>query len=735
MKAWRIFGILLLMLVSIKPVAAKVVERGQRSILVRRAVISFKEMEQLQKILPPPLHRLRVAPAPGPMPKHFFIPPQWIKNSEPQGLRPSRFFNENIQPLSSPAPAASFQGVLDDDYMVPPDTMGAVGLNDVMETVNSQVEVLNRTGQVLGLVDEYTFWYASGAVDSSDMLTDPHLIYDPYNNRWVFIILDIPGIDNIVLTNPTILIAVSQTGDPLGNWSFYYFVASQYLAADYPCIGFNSNWIVITGNILTSYSGGSSFDHSNIWVIDKTGLYLNLPNVSAWRFQSTSQFTLQPALTYDNTEGTEYLLSNLTGNYNNSYIGYLVLNEIAGAFDNPLWYSKIAYPSDPSLGPWADFPPYPNFLPQSGSSEGVAPDDSRLGDCVYRNGSLWTCQTVFLPATSPFYSAVQWWQIDPSTGNVLQDGQVTTSGFPSYAYPSIAVNQNNDVLLGYSTFSSFQYPSAGYSFRYSTDPPGTMETPTTLKNGEAPYYKEGRTRNRWGDYSATVVDPTNDTDMWTLQEYASSGNHWGTWWGYIALPSGLSVSVIPNSVPGGNTANGIVQLSSPAPAGGEVVTLKSSLPTIAKVPENVTVMPKATEATFPIITNSVDTNTSVTVSATAIGNTATTRLAVIPSQLRISFNPSQMISLGSAEGIVTLPQPAPVSGATITVASDNPSVLAIPKSVTIPYGRNSVSFMAISGLVLTPIDVKITADYKQYSAQANVTVWGQGMILPIIIIH
>jgi len=37
------------------------------------------------------------------------------------------------------------------------------------------------------------------------------------------------------------------------------------------------------------------------------------------------------------------------------------------------------------------------------------------------------------------------------------------------------------------------------------------------------------------DYSNVAVDPVNDIDLWTIQEYAGTGNTWGTWWGTIAL--------------------------------------------------------------------------------------------------------------------------------------------------------------------------------------------------------
>ena len=53
--------------------------------------------------------------------------------------------------------------------------------------------------------------------------------------------------------------------------------------------------------------------------------------------------------------------------------------------------------------------------------------------------------------------------------------------------------------------------------------PGQMAPVQLLKAGEAPYQTiDGVGRNRWGDYSYTSVDPVNDIDFWTIQEYAAS---------------------------------------------------------------------------------------------------------------------------------------------------------------------------------------------------------------------
>ena len=184
---------------------------------------------------------------------------------------------------------------------------------------------------------------------------------------------------------------------------------------------------------------------------------------------------------------------------------------------------------------------------------------------------LWFAHTIFLPAgSSPTRSAVQWWQLNP-TGGLTQFGRIEdTTGSNYYAFPSIAVNKFNDVLIGFSRYSSNQYVSANYAFRAFNDPPNTMQTERSFKAGEDSYWKQQSgtpVRNRWGDYSATCIDPVNDNDFWTVQEYSTPhvgsltnfSGRWAVWWGNVsvAVPTNDNfASAALSSGPSGTT-NGI----------------------------------------------------------------------------------------------------------------------------------------------------------------------------------
>src|SRR5205814_88446 len=233
----------------------------------------------------------------------------------------------------------------------------------------------------------------------------------------------------------------------------------------------------------------------------------------------------------------------------------LRIASISGPVGQETYKPRVALATSPEG--WQFEPPTENFLPQLGSSVLIDGNDSRLMNCLLRNGSLWCTHHIFLPATGTVNrEAVQWWQIQP-TGTIVQRGRIEDPGARvHYAFPSIAVNANSDVLIGYSRFSAGQFASANCTYHFASDQAGAVGEDIVLKAGEAPYTKDyGGGRVRWGDYSSTVLDPLNDIDMWTIQEYAAApdfrGDRWGTWWTQLIFggpPDGIfEINVKPAS--------------------------------------------------------------------------------------------------------------------------------------------------------------------------------------------
>jgi hypothetical protein len=93
---------------------------------------------------------------------------------------------------------------------------------------------------------------------------------------------------------------------------------------------------------------------------------------------------------------------------------------------------------------------------------------------------------------------------------------------------SIAMDAAGNIGLGFNASSSSIHPQIRYTGRLATDPINTMTLGEgTIINGNG---SQSGTSNRWGDYSAMTVDPSDDTTLWFTGEYysATSSFNWRT---------------------------------------------------------------------------------------------------------------------------------------------------------------------------------------------------------------
>lgn len=443
--------------------------------------------------------------------------------------------NNQFQAVS-PAPSVSFNGVMSNGTMIPPDIQGAAGPTYLMETTNQQFNIYTKTGTLSKTVSISTFFSATGGRG----YFDPHVIYDSNNGR--FLICMAGTVSN---GNGGIFLGVSLTSDPTGSWYVYSFDgignASDFL--DFPMIGYNTNWVVVSGNDFLAT--GSVI--AKIYVLNRASLYGGSAG-SVTTFTDNQSFCTTPAETKDNTQTTLFLVQDWNGNSGGN--GYMRVGTITGTASSP------SYSIGTVLGvnkPWSEAS---LGAPQSGGNTIDAGDTRVGGNVVYINGTLWFSHSVALPASSPNHTAVDWWQIDPVALSLKQFGRIedaTASIF--YYYPSIYVNSAGDALIGYCQSSSTSYASAAYSFHAATDAASTTQTPYVYKAGIANYYQTfGSGRNRWGDYTGMAVDPSNNS-FWNFNEWANSNNLWGTVIANVAAsvpatcgtPTGLTTSSITSS--------------------------------------------------------------------------------------------------------------------------------------------------------------------------------------------
>ncbi len=420
----------------------------------------------------------------------------------------------------SPAPVIFFNGLLDNNQVVPPDVFGSAGPNHLMETLNSQYRIFSKTGSTISTLSLNGFW--SGLTNGSPY-SDPQIVYDATTSRWFTSIL--ASLNN---GHYGIFVAASQTSDPTGSW-YEYSVDTGPSATlpDYPLIGYNQKWVVITTNDFKSV-----FDRVRIIVYNKANLISGTLGTVNTFFDGNGLFGITPAVTMDTNQPIEYMLNNYNGNSGGN--GFVRICTITGSVNSPV------YTAGATVGinqPWTDTEV---DAPQKGTANLIDANSTKMRTVVIRNGSLWATSTVFLPANIPNRAAAQWWQIDPVKDSVIQFGRLEDPTAKYMAsFSSLAVTANSDVLVGIAGFGNNIYASAAYAYRNHSDALNTLRSPYVYKFGLATYYKTfGGSRNRWGDYTNTCIDPV-DGSFWTLQEFANTpANKWGTVWANVAVVAG-----------------------------------------------------------------------------------------------------------------------------------------------------------------------------------------------------
>src|SRR5258708_3349566 len=175
------------------------------------------------------------------------------------------------------------------------------------------------------------------------------------------------------------------------------------------------------------------------------------------------------------------------------------------------------------------------FAPHLGTSNrlDLQSTGSRLRTPMIRNNVLWVCQHVGLAGTHGTYtgnqtgtnvdrSAIQWLELQlNSTGTPLSHiahGRIydTAAGLPYYYYmPSLMVNTNGDMVIGFSGCRTNEYIGAFYVGRLADGT--TSRSPTLVHAG--PAYFIGRVQ--WGAYSYPSLHPAHGS-FWTVHQYPQS---------------------------------------------------------------------------------------------------------------------------------------------------------------------------------------------------------------------
>jgi hypothetical protein len=348
------------------------------------------------------------------------------------------------------------------------------------------------------------------------------------------------------------------------------------------------------------------------------------------------------------------------------------------------------------------------------SPNGLA-GDGRLWDVTAVSpNDVWAVGEYDSPAGSNTYgkSLILHW--DGFAWSVVPSPQPSPWG-ASILYAAVALSANDvwavgswaNANQGMSTFV-VHWDGASWSQVSSPDMPGTGTGWNFLEDitatGANSIWSVGRKQATFGSANLSLVE-----------RYFNSCSTTNTALSFVTLN--------PSNVIGGNSSQATVSLSGPAPAGGAVVTLFSSNPSIANVPASVTIPAGATSAPVTVTTSPVSANDSALIQASWDGATQQATINVSPAMLTsLTLSPTSVTGGTSARGTVILNGPAPSSGAFVSLVSNNTTIATIPSSVTIPAGATSASFTITTRSVTAQSVVSISATYNGVTKGAALTV-------------
>ena len=191
---------------------------------------------------------------------------------------------------------------------------------------------------------------------------------------------------------------------------------------------------------------------------------------------------------------------------------------------------------------------------------------------------------------------------------------------------------------------------------------------------------------------------------------------------FTVTPVVKIASVTANPVEGGLSTVGTAVLNIPAQV-GTVVSLTSSNPALLQVPATISAYQGQMSVQFSATTSVVTAITSVPVTATVNGTSATASFTLNPGPVisLSSITGPSVVGGQSINGYVVLNNYARgAAGATVTLSSTD-SAVQLPATVVVPYGTTVGYFTGTSSAVPTTKSVSIRASYNGSQVTGTVT--------------
>jgi hypothetical protein len=385
----------------------------------------------------------------------------------------------------------------------PPDVQLAVGPSHVVEMVNLEGKIWNKTGHVLK-----SFTLASFFGTGTDFTSDPKVLYDNLSGRWFASLLDV--------TTGTIHVEVSHNSSATGTWVLYTVTGSPAgFFPDQPILGISSKLVALGGNVYNTST--SAFLWGEVWALNKSSM-LTGSTTYFNTFHNTAWFSVQPVHSLS-AAATQYLVST-------SGSSTMDLYKLTGVPSNHT-SSSLSAATALSIGTFST----PPAALQKGTLKLLDTSDTRVLSAVWRANVLWaTFDTGCIPANdSTTRSCVRLVEITTgTTPAVAQDFNLAkTRSYTFYGALTLDGSLNLAVVYGYSNLTT--HPTVAVTGHLSSGSVGSLLATKVLMigTGSATFACTGSVC-RWGDYYGAGSDPRSP-NLWVAGEYVAASTIWATW--------------------------------------------------------------------------------------------------------------------------------------------------------------------------------------------------------------
>lgn len=413
----------------------------------------------------------------------------------------------------------------------PPDTVGDVGPNHYMQSVNGSFRIYDKSGSPLTAVAaNNTIWSGAGGRCESRNDGDPVVLYDELADRWFFA--------QFVSASPyRVCIAISQSANPTGAWYRYEFTPGAELP-DYLKFGTWHN----------AYYMGTNESTYNAYAFDRTAM-LTGAAATFIKFTGETNFLMPADLDGDTAPplGSPGLFYTFKDNSSHGGTDRLEVFAFTPNFVTPAssTFTLIhTFPISTFTYTVCGFFVL-DCVPQQGAATNAyldAVSEWPMFRLAYRNfGSHQGMVGNFAVDVGSDRSGIRWFELrNTGSGWTLFQEGTYAPGTEHRFMGSIAQDQQGNIALAYNVSSSSMFPAIRYATRLTTDAAGTLGTEVTLHAGTG---SQTSTHSRWGDYSALSVDPSNDCTFWfTGEYYSTTGSSWRTRIGTFTIPECLRLT-------------------------------------------------------------------------------------------------------------------------------------------------------------------------------------------------